>query len=118
MKFLVVDDSSVDRHLLVSLLKEMGHQVDDFNNAENILDLVRQENYAAVILDIVMPKQDGFKIIRKLRKSLNSHQQYIILYSCKKTPMEIKYGINKAGANDYIAKPVTKKVLQEVIEKV
>lgn len=117
MKFLVVDDSQVDRHLLVSLLRGMGHQVDDFHDAENILDLVEQGDYAAVILDIVMPGQDGFKVIRKLRKNPNSSQQYIILYSSKKTPVEVNYGIKKAGANDYIVKPVTKQILQQAIKK-
>lgn len=118
MKFLVVDDSSVDRHLLVSLLKEMGHQVDDFNDADNIVDRVEQNDYFAVILDIVMPGQDGFKAIRKIRKNPSSSQQYIILCSSKSTPAEIKYGIKRAGANDYMVKPVNKQILQQAIEKV
>lgn len=118
MKFLVIDDSRVDRHLLVSLLIEMGHQVDDCQDAENILDRVEKGDYAAVILDIVMPGQDGFKVIRKLRKNPTSSQQYIILYSSKKTRAEVNYGINKAGANDYIVKPVTREILQKAIKKV
>lgn len=118
MKFLVVDDSRVDRHWLVSLLQEMGHQVDDCQDAENILDQVGKKNYAAVILDIVMPGQDGFKILRKIRKNPTFSQQYIILCSSKKTSVEINYGLNRAGANDYITKPVTRQVLQQAIGKV
>lgn len=118
MKFLVVDDSSVDRHYLVSMLQKMGHQVDDQQDTCNALEKVAQENYAAVILDIVMPEQDGFKFLRQLRSNSKTANQYVIFCSSKKTPIEISYGIKRAGANDYITKPVNREMLTRALQKV
>jgi twitching motility two-component system response regulator PilH len=118
MRFLVVDDSSVDRHLLVSILEDLGHQVDAFRSTSGVLEKVAQGSYAAVILDIVMPEQDGFKFLREMRLNPPTANQYVIFCSSKKTPVEINYGIKRAGANDYITKPVTKENLEQALQKV
>ncbi|MBE9043340.1 response regulator [Pleurocapsales cyanobacterium LEGE 10410] len=118
MKFLVVDDSSVDRHFIVSMLEKMGHQVDDCEDTTNLLAKVTEENYAAVILDIVMPEQDGYKFLRQLRSNSATADQYVIFCSSKKTPVEVNYGIKRAGANDYITKPVTPESLTKALQKV
>ncbi|MDJ0530938.1 MAG: response regulator [Xenococcaceae cyanobacterium MO_207.B15] len=118
MKFLVVDDSSVDRRFIVSMLEKMGHQADACRDTTDVLEKVAKENYAAVILDIVMPEQDGFKFLRKLRTNPATAKQYVIFCSSKKTPVEINYGIKRAGANDYITKPVTPESLEEALQKV
>ena len=58
MNFLVVDDSSVDRHLLTSVLEGLGHQVDACPDSKKAMQMLANQNYAAVFLDIVMPEQD------------------------------------------------------------
>lgn len=118
MKFLVVDDSSVDRRFMVSMLEKMGHHVDEEKDTSNALEKVAKENYAAVILDIVMPEQDGFKFLRQLRSNSATADQYVIFCSSKKTPIEINYGIKRAGANDYITKPVNQESLEKALQKV
>ena len=118
MKFLVVDDSSVDRRFTVSMLEKMGHHVDEEKDTSNALEKVAKENYAAVILDIVMPEQDGFKFLRQLRSNPATANQYVIFCSSKKTPIEISYGIKRAGANDYITKPVNQASLEKALQKV
>ncbi len=118
MKFLVVDDSSVDRHFIVSTLEKMGYQADACQDTTNVLEKVATENYTAVILDIVMPKQDGFKFLRQLRTNPATANQYVIFCSTKKTPVEINYGIKRAGANDYLTKPVTPESLEKALQKV
>lgn len=116
MKFLVVDDSSVDRHLLVSLLTEMGHSVETCQIPTQVLERVIKGNYDAVFLDIVMPEQDGYKVLRQIRAHQQTTHQRIIIYSSKITPLEINYGIRRAGANDYITKPVTRERLAQVLQ--
>ena len=118
MKFLVVDDSPVDRHLIVSMLEKIGHQVDTCNSSDGLLKKVERGNYAAVILDIVMPQPDGFKCLRKLRLNPATAQQYVIFCSSKNKPLEINYGLKKAGANDYITKPITQESLEKALQKV
>lgn len=117
-KFLVVDDSSVDRLSMVSMLKQLGYQVDICEDTTALTQQVEKENYAAVILDIVMPKLDGFKCLRQLRLNPATTQQYVILCSTKKTPLEVNYGLKRAGANDYLIKPVTPEILEKALHKV
>ncbi|MBW4551798.1 MAG: response regulator [Aphanocapsa sp. GSE-SYN-MK-11-07L] len=118
MRFLVVDDSSVDRHLMASLLEELGHQVEACPTTEGALDKISTGNYEAVFLDIVMPEQDGYKFLRELRSNQKTAKQHVIFCSSKKTPIEVDYGIKRAGANDYLVKPVTRETLTQVLEKV
>ena len=118
MRLLVVDDSAVDRRSLISLLQEMGHQVDEKENTTGILDKIATENYDAVFLDIVMPEQDGYKFLRELRTNPATAKQHVIFCSSKKTPIEIDYGIKRAGADAYITKPATRENVAEVLQKV
>ncbi|PSB04069.1 response regulator, partial [Merismopedia glauca] len=114
----VIDDSAVDRHLLVSLLEEMNYEVDVFENSLGAIDKMAQKQYAAVFLDIVMPDQDGYKFLRAIRSHPALTQQHVIFCSSKKTPLEVKYGIEKAGANDYITKPVNRELVMGALDKV
>jgi two-component system chemotaxis response regulator CheY len=117
MKFLVVDDSAVDRHLMISLLEQLGHQAEACQDTKGVLEKVATGNYAAIVLDVVMPEQDGYKFLREIRSHSATAKQHVILYSSKKTPVEINYGIQRAGANDYLTKPATKETLQQVLQK-
>lgn len=118
MRLAVVDDSSLDRHLLVSLLKEMDHEVDEFESSEGVIHQLAEGRYSALFLDIVMPQQDGYKVLRAIRSHPSLANQYVIFCSSKKTSLEVKYGIEKAGANDYIAKPATQEVIMNALQKV
>jgi two-component system chemotaxis response regulator CheY len=118
MRFLVVDDSAVDRKLLVTLLEELGHQVDECTSTEGALDKLSGGGYAALFLDIVMPEQDGYKFLRELRSNSATAKQHVIFCSTKKTPIEVDYGIKRAGADDYITKPVTRESLSQALQKV
>jgi two-component system chemotaxis response regulator CheY len=118
MKFLVIDDSSVDKKLLISLLGQLGHQAETAETTDNVTERITTGGYDALFLDIVMPDQDGYKFLRSLRGNAETAQQYVIFYSSKKTPIEINYGIKRAGADDYLVKPATKESLSEVINKI
>jgi CheY-like chemotaxis protein len=118
MRFLVVDDSAMDRRLMVSLLEELGHEVETCPTTEGVLDKVSTGNYKALFLDIVMPEQDGYKFLRELRANQVTAKQHVIFCSSKKTQIEVDYGLKRAGANDYIVKPVTRETLTQALEKV
>lgn len=117
MQFLVVDDSAVDRQFLSSLLQEMGHDVEAYDSTVGVVNKLSTGNYACLFLDIVMPTQDGYKFLRELRTNQETAKQNVIFCSSKKTPVEIKYGLRRAGANDYITKPVSRERLAEVLQK-
>ncbi|ACK70387.1 response regulator receiver protein [Gloeothece citriformis PCC 7424] len=118
MKFLIVDDSNLDRHLLSSLLQELGHETEVHSDTDGLLDKLSQGNYKALFLDIVMPNQDGYKFLRTLRANPSTANQIVVFCSSKKTVLEINYGIKKAGADEYLVKPVSKESLTEVLQKI
>lgn len=117
MQFLVVDDSAVDRQFLSSLLEGLGHHVEACESTTGVIEKLSTGKYSCLFLDIVMPDQDGYKILREIRANQKTADQNVIFCSSKKTPVEIKYGLQRAGANDYITKPISRERLTEILQK-
>jgi two-component system chemotaxis response regulator CheY len=117
MRFIIIDDSAVDRHFLTSLLEEMGHQVEAYESTTGIIEKLIAGEYTSIFLDIVMPEKDGYKFLRELRLNQNTAAQHVILYSSKKTPVEVSYGVRRAGANDYLTKPITRERLEKTLQR-
>ncbi|GAB4383763.1 MAG: hypothetical protein Kow00121_46200 [Elainellaceae cyanobacterium] len=117
MRFLIVDDSAVDRRFLESLLEELGHQVEAHDSTAGVIDKLTTGDYASVFLDIVMPEQDGYKFLRELRSNQQTAKQHVIFYSSKKTAVEVNYGLKRAGASDYLTKPITRERLEQALQK-
>ena len=118
MRFLIIDDSSVDSHALASMLELLGHEVDRCESATDALSTVAAGAYDSVFLDVVMPEQDGYKFLRTVRLNAVTAKQHVVFCSSKKTPLEINYGVQRAGANDYLPKPVSRESIEAVLAKI
>jgi CheY-like chemotaxis protein len=118
MHFLVVDDSPVDRYALVSLLFFIGHTADQCEDPRVALQQIESNTYDSIFVDVVMPDLDGYKLLRALRLNPRTLEQYVVIFSSKKTPLEVDYGTRRAGANDYLTKPVTRENLNQILERV
>ncbi len=116
-RFLIIDDSATQRHLLSSFLQDLGHTVDVCESTTGALDKIMNNCYAAILLDIVLPDQDGYKFLRELRSYDQVADQYVILCSTKSTKLEIDYGLRRAKANDYLTKPVSRESLSAALQK-
>ena len=116
-RFLIIDDSATQRHLLSSFLQDLGHIVDVCESTIGALEKIISNHYAAVFLDIVLPDQDGYRFLREVRSHRQIADQYVILCSTKSTKLEIDYGLKRAKANDYLPKPVSRESLSEVLQK-
>jgi two-component system KDP operon response regulator KdpE len=99
---LIVDDESAIRRALHNTLHGMGFEVDDAASGEAALDLVRDAEYDAVLMDINMPGMGGIRACRELRKSL---PHLGILMLTVRDREEDKVTALDAGADDYITKP-------------
>jgi CheY-like chemotaxis protein len=117
MDILVIDDSAVDRYHLVSLLKSLGHEVDQSAEPSAVMEMISKKSYKIVFLDVVMPDFDGYRLLRSIRIDPNIGNQYVVICSVKKTPLEINYGLERAGANDYLPKPATREGLADIFQK-
>ena len=116
-RFLIIDDSATQRHLLSSFLQDLGHMVDFCESTIGALEKIVNNHYTAIFLDIVLPEQDGYKFLREVRSHQQIADQYVILCSTKSTKLEIDYGLKRAKANDYLPKPVSRESLSEVLKK-
>jgi CheY-like chemotaxis protein len=117
MRFLIIDDSSVERLALATGLESLGHMVDQFDSTIDALKKIESGMYDSVFLDVVMPEQDGYKFLRTVRLNPTTAKQHVVFCSNKNTSLEMNYGVQRAGANDYLPKPVSKESIQKAIAK-
>ena len=109
-KILVVDDEDHIRRILKFQLEKHQYRVVEAENGEIALELVRREAPDLVILDLMMPKLDGFETCMRIRKNFQTAQIPIIMLTAKsELPDKIK-GLQD-GANDYLTKPYSNEEL-------
>ena len=100
---MVVDDDKNTRMYFEALLKNSGYTVTVASNGEEALDVMGKEHIDLVVLDIMMPKMDGYEFAKTLRESDNNLP--ILMVSAKQLPVDKNKGF-AAGTDDYMTKPV------------
>ncbi|MBE1276044.1 MULTISPECIES: two-component system response regulator OmpR [Enterovibrio] len=101
-KILVVDDDMRLRALLERYLSEQGFQVRSVANAEQMDRLLSRENFHLMVLDLMLPGEDGLSICRRLRQANN--QLPILMLTAKGDEIDRIVGL-EVGADDYLPKP-------------
>lgn len=107
---LVVDDEEKNRELLRDLLEVDGFIVLEAEDGELALKLVEETPPDVIVLDIMMPKMDGFEVCRRLKDDQKTAPIPILLVTALKERDDRIMGI-KAGANDFLSKPIDKQDL-------
>lgn len=100
---LVTDDDKNTRRLLKAVLEAGGYTVSLAENGEAALEIMDREVIDLVVLDIMMPKMDGYEFTKALR-SVNNNLP-ILMISAKQLPEDKKQGF-LAGTDDYMTKPL------------
>jgi PleD family two-component response regulator len=109
-RVLVVDDEEHIRRILKFQLEKHGYDVVTAANGEEALKLVRRSLPDLILLDLMMPKIDGFEVCKQLRSDFQTSQIPIIMLTAKSDlPDRIK-GL-QGGANDYLVKPYSNEEL-------
>ena len=102
MKILLAEDEVDLNNVVTRYLKKNGYSVNSVLDGEEALDYLEYSEYDLVILDIMMPKVDGFEVIKKLRNKGN-HTSVLMLTARDSADDKVK-GLD-LGADDYIVKP-------------
>lgn len=113
-KILVVDDEPPIVRLMEFILARQGHQMLVAVNGEEALEKVRTQNPDLVLLDIMMPRIDGYEVARTLRADPATQDLPIIMLSAKAQEEDIQKGID-VGVNEYITKPFSPEQLVHVV---
>ena len=109
-KILVVDDEEHIRKILKFKLEKHGYAVITAENGEVALQIIRRESPDLVILDLMMPKMDGFEVCKRIRRNFQTAQIPIIMLTAKSDMADKIKGLG-GGANDYLIKPYSNEEL-------
>ena len=113
---LVVDDSPTGRHAASHLLEKRGYQVTTAVDGADALEKIASVRPMLVVLDIVLPKMNGYEVLRQLRASETTRGIKVILVSSRSQESDRFWGL-KQGADDYIAKPYQDEALLAAVRK-
>ncbi len=108
VQILVVDDDRNTRRLLQAVLEQAGYRVQTATDGEDALQIMDREHIDLVVLDVMMPRMDGYEFTKTLRSGNSTLP--VLMVSAKQMPQDRKQGF-LAGTDDYMTKPVDEEEL-------
>ena len=104
-KILVVDDSKTELHHLSDVLGKRGYSVRTAENGEEAMRRLGEEKPDLILMDVVMPGQNGFQLTRSITRDPRFADVPVIMCTSKNQETDKVWGMRQ-GARDYIVKPV------------
>jgi twitching motility two-component system response regulator PilH len=101
---LIVEDSIVQREMMTDLLKASGLEVTHASDGAEALEAIHKAPPDFVVLDIVMPRMNGYELCRRLKSDPKTQNVPVVMCSSKGEEFDRYWGM-KQGADAYIAKP-------------
>jgi len=121
-RVLIADDDPDVRESLKLILEGTSHKLIFAANGEEVMEKVNEQIPDLLVLDLLMPKKDGFEVIKELKKEPKySKIPILILTSVKKEASERRYELETGlslGVDDYIEKPINPQDFIHRIEKI
>jgi len=121
LRVLVVEDNAVNRRLLATLLRRFGHSVEVAEGGYRALDMIIDERFDAILMDLQMPDMDGFNTARAIRDEERlrraKRETYLIAVTAHALP-SVRERCKEAGMNDFITKPINPGELQAALERI
>ena len=113
-RILIVDDSPTERYFLNELLSKHGFSVTAVESAEEAVNNLKNALPDLILMDVVMPGQNGFQFTRQLSKDPVTQNIPVIMCTSKNQQTDRIWGLRQ-GARDYVVKPVKP---EELLEKI
>lgn len=104
MKILIAEDSQTDIKFIASVLSELGHELFFATDGEAAEKMVENERFDLIILDVILPKKNGFQLCREFKKKDKTKNTPIIILTSKSQEIDKLWG-TKQGADAYLTKP-------------
>ena len=114
---LVADDEEDIRELIVFRLENSGYTVIEAHDGAEALELARSEQPDLAVLDVMMPKMDGYELTQRLREDEATSRMPIILLTARTQEADVQHGFD-AGADDYIRKPFSPEELRSRVQAI
>ncbi|HTS60467.1 MAG TPA: response regulator [Candidatus Acidoferrales bacterium] len=113
---LVVDDSPTERKMVQQALQGKGYNLVWAEDGEEALEKVARQKPDLVLLDIILPRKNGYQVCRQLKTSPETQNIKVILISSKAQDTDRFWGL-KQGADEYLTKPVAAENLAASVAK-
>jgi len=104
-KILLVDDSKTELHFLSDVLTRHGYAVRTAENGEDAMRRLAEDKPDLILMDVVMPGQNGFQLTRSITRDPRFAGVPVIMCTSKNQETDKVWGMRQ-GARDYIVKPV------------
>ena len=111
---LLVDDSRTELHVLSDLLVRQGYRVRTAENGDEALRRIAEEKPDLILMDVVMPGQNGFQLTRTITRDPRYADVPVIMCTSKSQETDKVWGMRQ-GARDYVVKPVNP---DELVQKI
>ena len=115
-RILVVDDSPTELSIISAPLLAGGYEVITASDGEEAISKAASEHPDLILLDVILPKQNGFQVCRTLKKSVESGHIPVILVTGKDQPSDRFWGMRQ-GADEYVTKPFSADALVTSIRR-
>jgi signal transduction histidine kinase/CheY-like chemotaxis protein len=116
-RILVVEDNVVNQRMAMMMLEKLGCRVDVAANGLEAVEMVERLKYDLVFMDCQMPEMDGYEATAEIRRREDASKHTLIIAMTAHTMQGDREKCLKAGMDDYIAKPIKKESLFEMMEK-
>jgi CheY-like chemotaxis protein len=122
-KVLIVDDDPDMRLAIASVLSSRSYQIVEAGDGEEALRKLREEKPHIMLLDLLMPRMDGFAVIKEIKNNPDKgypHIPILVISSIREEASHRRYELemgHKLDVDDYIEKPIEPFVLLERVEK-
>lgn len=116
-KILIAEDSSVIQNLTTKILKFQNYDVKNAKNGQAVLDMLENETFDAILMDINMPIMDGMECTTKIRSLKNDKAKIPIIVITGNAQNFSKQDFDEVGINAYLQKPLDFDLLVETVKK-
>lgn len=104
MSIYIVEDEDNIREIETYILSNSGFAVESFSNGADFLNACEKQLPQLILLDVMLPNQDGISILKRLRSQGNTKEIPVILVTAKSSEIDKVKGLD-SGADDYLTKP-------------
>jgi CheY-like chemotaxis protein len=117
IKVLVVDDELIARIANKMILEELNYKVSLANDGLEALELIKENPFDLILLDINMPKMSGIELTKVIRSSEDVFKEILIIGVTAQKSKEIEVKAKEAGMNELFSKPLSQEFIKNLVAK-
>jgi PAS domain S-box-containing protein len=117
IRILLAEDNMINQKLAERILEIFGYQIDIADNGKIAFEMMQENLYDMILMDVMMPEMDGLESTRTIRSKIDSSNQPIIIAVTANALKGDRELCLEAGMNDYISKPINTEELKSLLVK-